>query len=995
MESQTQLNILIMSKIHYALLISLALNISCTENRPFVVQGVREPIVNLNGKWEICTSGYEAVLQASQGSLKWNEIDVPGEAMMQGIPVKHDQPFLYRKEILIPADYKDKTVKIRFEGVYSYSRVWLNGNYVRDHHGGFTAWECDITPYVKAGEKAVLEVEVTDRADEISYASGYAKHQTGGILRSVSLLALPSNYPEQIVITTDLDEQYNDATLTVKGLTIKEGKNLSIKIDLFDCKESETKLFSSSGEVKGKEFEILNTVKSPLKWDAEHPNLYRLRISFYDDDDEKWSKDFLTGFREITIDGNRFLVNGKQVKLRGACRHDIHPLLGRLTTPDYDLKDVLLAKEANMNFIRTSHYPPGEKFLEYCDKYGIFVEDETAVCFVGSHRTADYYPGSSESSPEFTGRYMSQLKEQLDNHRNHPSVIMWSVGNENTFGTNFKLSYDWVKSNDPTRPVIYSYPGQVPDSVRSYDVISMHYPGTNGNMEQYGMKIKSFGHETMPVLFDEWAHVPCYNQETVKEDPNIRDFWGVSLDTMWQKVFEAEGGLGGAIWGMLDETFMLPEDLPGYNEWWGKLDKNVIPASFSGHTIGYGEWGFIDTWRRKKPEFWSVKKAYSPIRILKTKDYDFNLQSQLEIPVYNRFDFSNLNEINLKVTSDGKSFDIPLPDILPHNKGFITLNQEIFPENGKLIMEFSDNNGNIIDYYELSGIEKAAPEKSCQGIAELETGSREYLIKCNNGLVFHIDRSTGMFTAFENQTGKNSFSGPYINFRVLGDHVNYSSFFISDICKEWKLNSIKAAQTGNTVTISFNGEYTGKIRAVFTVSISADGTIFTEYQATGLPKSLIREAGIRFRYDNIFDTITWKRNTYWPGYPAEHLSASEGIVPLYTPANNKYRQEPAKGWPYDKKSFFYNGTADETENQLVNIARATKENILEYGLKFKSGGKLTVYGKGDKSCRISLENDKIILMINDITDYPDIAWGNYSANIKADKITGKTTISLN
>jgi hypothetical protein len=421
----------------------------------------------------------------------------------------------------------------------------------------------------------------------------------------------------------------------------------------------------------------------------------------------------------------------------------------------------------------------------------------------------------------------------------------------------------------------------------------------------------------------------------------------------------------------------------------------VIPASFAGHTIGYGEWGFIDTWRRKKPEFWSVKKAYSPIRILKTKDYNFNLQSQLEIPVYNRFDFSNLNEINLKVTSDGKSFDIPLPDILPHNKGFITLNQEIFPENGKLIMEFSDNNGNIIDYYELSGIKKALTEKSSQGIAELETGSSDYLIKCNNGLVFHIDRNTGLFTTLENQAGKNSFSGPFINFRVLGGLVNNSSYFISDICGNWKLNSLKAVQTDDAVTVSVNGEYSGKIRAAFKIRVSADGTISTEYQASGLPKNLIREAGIRFRCDNIFDTLTWKRNTYWPGYPAEHLSASEGIVPLFIPANNKYRQEPAKGWAYDKKSFFYNGTADETENQLVNIARATKENILEYGLKLKSGGKLTVYGKGDKSCRISLEDDKIILMINDITDYPDIAWGNYSANIKADKITGKTTISLN
>ena len=985
-----------MNKLHPVIFLSLLINISCSENEAYRIKGVKEPVISLNGKWEICTIGYDEVSKASSGLLKWNEINVPGEAMMQGIPVKHDQPFLYRTEFLIPQDYRDKTVKIRFEGVYSYARVWVNDSYVRDHHGGFTAWECDITPFVKAGEKALLYVEVTDRADEISFASGYAKHQIGGILRNVSLLALPSNYPENIVITTDFDKDFKDATLTVKGLTVKEAENSKVQIELFDNQNKRVSLFIKSTEVKGREFEISNSVISPLKWDAEHPVLYRLRISFVDDGNETWSREYMTGFREIAIEGNRFLVNGKQVKLRGACRHDIHPLLGRLTNPDYDLKDVLLAKEANMNFIRTSHYPPSDKFLEYCDKYGLFVESETAVCFVGSHRTADYLPGSSESDPDFTGRYISQLKEMVDNNCNHPSVIMWSIGNENTFGSNFKLSYDWVKANDTTRPVIYSYPGQVPDSLKVYEVISIHYPGTDGNMEQYGMPIKSFGHDKMPVLFDEWAHVPCYNQETVKEDPNIRDFWGMSLDTMWQKVFEADGGLGGAIWCMVDETFMLPEDLPGYNEWWGKLDKNVIPANFTGHTVGYGEWGFIDTWRRKKPEFWSVKKAYSPIRILKTSEYDFNAVSTLEIPVYNRFDFSNLNEIKLKVTAEGNSFDVQLPDIQPHSKGIITLNNQILPDNGKLILEFSDKNGSIIDYYELSGNETIPTENNGTGIAELKPESNEYLITCNNGLVFHIDRNTGLFTSFENKSGKKSFSGPFINFRVLGEQVNYSSFFISDICTNWKMKQVKAEQTGNDVTVTINGDYSGNIKADFRIVISADGRFTTEYSSSGLPGSLIREAGIRFLCDNMFDTLSWERSTYWPGYPPDHLSAAAGSVPLFIPENTIYRQEPAKDWSYDKKSFFYNGTTDETENQLVNIARSTKEDIYKYILKIRSGGKVTVHGRGDKSCRIVQSDDRIILMVNDITDYPDIAWGNYSARLSADKVfSGKTTISLN
>ncbi len=985
-----------MNKISSILIIYLILNISCSDEVSYLVKGVSEPVISLNGKWNIITSGYENAMQLPQGELKWIQIDVPGEAMMQGIPIRHDQPFLYSKEITIPEEFREKIIKIRFEGVYSYARVWINENFVREHYGGFTAWECDITPYVKPGEKTLIYVEVTDRADEISYASGYAKHQAGGILRNVSLMAYPVNYPEAVIITTDFDNRYKDAILTVKGLTIKEAENSEIDIELFDENNSRVKLQTSTANITGKNFEIKNSVISPSKWDPEHPNLYCLRVRFSENGQEYWRKDYFFGFREVSVEGNRFLVNGKQVKLRGACRHDFHPLLGRLSTPEYDLRDVLLAKEANMNFIRTSHYPPSEKFLDYCDKYGIFVEDETAVCFVGSHRTAEYYPGSSENSSEFTERYISQLKEMVDNHRNHPSVILWSIGNENTFGSNFKKSYDWVKANDPTRPVIFSYPGQVPDSVRAYDLISMHYPGTDGNMDQYGLRIKSFSSENMPVLFDEWAHVACYNQETVKEDPNVRDFWGMSLDTMWQKVFEADGGLGGAIWGMIDETFMLPEDLPGYNDWWGKIDKNVIPASFTGHTIGYGEWGFIDTWRRKKPEFWSVKKAYSPIRILQTQGYDLTGKTTLNIPVYNRFDFTNLEEIRLKVTSGAKQFEVALPDLEPHAKGIITLNGITHSENNNLILEFYDNEDNLIDYYELSGINDPAASSSDtdSGNAVLISRDNEYLIESNNH-VFHIDRKTGLFTSFENRTGKARFNGPYISFRVLGEQVNYSSYSIADICSDWQLRSLKAEQSDRSVSVSINGEYKGNIRANFNIVISADGDIHTDYKAEGLPGSYVREAGIRFIFDDVFDTLSWRRNTYWPGYPPDHLSASQGMVPLYTEINKKYRHDPDKEWIYDKKSFFYNGTDDENNGQLINIARSTKENILEYKLKIKSGGDAVVHGEGDKSCRIVKGNDHIQLLVNDIVDYPDINWGNYSRRIVfIGPFTGSANISF-
>ncbi len=406
---------------------------SCEEkvSSDYYIDSVSDPVIILNGDWKISLNPSSEFWHDTIMDAAWKDIKVPGEVMMQGFSIKNDQPFAYKKAISIPKDYQNKNIFIQFEGVYSYARVWVNGNKVREHHGGFTSWKCDITPYVKAGEKAWITVEVTDRKDEISYGSGYAKHQIGGILRTVSLLALPGNYPEQLKIETELDADYNNSELKIYGKLNTSSNNALLKLSLYDAENNEIRLENNELQFNDEtNFTITNQILSPKKWDAEHPNLYKLKVSFFEQEKLLWLNTYDVGFREVVVDGNKLLVNGKAVKLRGACRHDIHPTLGRVSTPDYELKDVLLTKEANMNFIRTSHYPPTENFLKLCDKYGIYVEDETAVCFVGFSRIGDYQLTSvTQDSIPFTDKYLSQLEEMVENHRNHPSVIIWSIGN--------------------------------------------------------------------------------------------------------------------------------------------------------------------------------------------------------------------------------------------------------------------------------------------------------------------------------------------------------------------------------------------------------------------------------------------------------------------------------------------------------------------------------------------------------------------------------------
>jgi len=743
-----------MKKLLFLLIVAILFS-GCTKTDfqkiDIIVTGTAEPVISLNGTWKFTMNPQKNFFMNEIPTAGWKDILVPGECAMQGFAIDHNTPYVYKTLIAIPSDYADKTIKLKFEGVYSYARVWVNGSFIRDHRGGFTAWDCDITKNVKPGTNAWLTLEFTDEDNDISYASGYAKHQIGGILRSVSLLALPENYPESFQIKTIFDSRYKDADLVITVVP-PDNKKIWAGFRLYDPQGKLIRLNDKRYLIKGDTTIISFPVKTPAKWDAEHPNLYTLITEVFNKSILTASVKTLIGFREVEVKGNRLLVNGHQVRLRGACRHDINPLLGRVSTPEFDKKDVLLAKEANINFIRTSHYPPSETFLSFCDKYGIYVEDETAVCFVDTHRGGQY-KSLKQSGPEFIPQHISQVKEMVSSHRNHPSVIIWSIGNENAYNESFKKDYDYIKSTDLTRPVIFSYPGSVPDSIKCYDIISLHYPSVRGDIEQWGIKAKSFNSAKMPALFDEWAHVACYNKPELLEDKNVRNFWGQSLDSMWTNVFNSDGGLGGAIWGMIDETFMLPDTLSGYNKWWGIKEESNGVKMYEGPTVGYGEWGIVDTWRRKKPEFWNTKKAYSPVKVLVNEISDFRAGWPILLPVYNRFDHTNLKEITMKWRYMGKENIARIHNIEPSEKGEIQISPADWQKGEMINIRFFQNDTNLVDEYNIRLGKRgdSLPLLRAGNIAITEIPGRKVKIE-GNGFRAVLDKNTGLL---ENVISKN------------------------------------------------------------------------------------------------------------------------------------------------------------------------------------------------------------------------------------------------
>lgn len=559
--------------------------------KPHLVAGVYNPVLSLNGIWSFNEKPATYFYERKQMGQEWKPIVIPGQWSMQGFQVDSAAFGGYQTTFTLPADWSGKRVKLRFDGVSSESVVYLNGKEIGSHMGGMTAFELDVTNGLRSGENVLaLRVRSESLADMLGSLTQYAAHQLGGITRKVTLFAVPEVHLSDLRIVTDLDDAYKDAELkvyvSVTNASANVQKNLSVRLSV----SGEPVVLSQaipeiaagstwSGWLTGK-------IASPKKWDSEHPNLYTLKVELGTSEKivEQVKKRF--GFREIQIQGNRMLVNGKAVKLKGVCRHEMHPLTGRVMNPALARKDIELYRDANCNFIRTSHYPPCEEMLEVCDELGMFVEVEAPVCWLGHHanenwkvldyREQKYYP------------YVLQVNmEMIQFYRNHPSIIFWSMANESYWNKEFAQVQVYMEKADPTRPLTFHDQGYggFNNQGSTAPISNIHYPGPDG----YKVAAKS----DRPMTYGEYCHLNVYNRSELVTDPGVRSDWALALAPTWENMYKTPGVLGGSIWSGIDDIFQLP----------------------NGDAVGYGAWGPIDGWRRPKPEYWDMKKIYSPIRV--------------------------------------------------------------------------------------------------------------------------------------------------------------------------------------------------------------------------------------------------------------------------------------------------------------------------------------------------------------------------------------------
>lgn len=970
------------------------------------VASVKQAQMLLNGEWKLTLTPPEGFWRNEVSPDKWNTISVPGELSANGFPIEYDKPFVYKKQIAIPADYAGHRILLHFDGVFNYAKVWVNGKEVGEHQGGFTAWDADITDAVKPGETAWVTLAVTSLSREISFA-GKALRNIGGILRDVELRARPATFIDALIVSTKFDKDYRDATLRIAGTVSSPDKNCEADFRLFDSKDNEVSSVHASIKLSQTNSVIEIPVSAPAKWDAEHPNLYRLQVDFRRNGVVYATYSKRVGFRELTFDAkHNLLLNGQIVKLRGINRHIQNPLRGKVTTQEYDLLDAQLIKEANMNFVRTSHYPPGERFIEYCDQIGLYVTVESAVVDVGKKNRPSV---GMNDDPQYEKFFLSQLREMVDTYGSHPAVIIWSLCNESVFGNNFRASAQLVRKLDFSRPVVASYQVIHDTKHETYDIESRHYPAWNTD----------FTMVERPTIYDEWMHVLGHTANLWFHDPNGRDYWGRSLDKAWSALFEADGSIGAAIWHYVDDVTYLPN--PEHPENVGptrflKPDevRFATPENPSGAVFGTGHWGIVDEWRRKKPEFWNVQKAYSPVRISDSVIQLFERGKDLLIPVHNRFDQTNLNELKMEVQYKGKTVHGTCNDLAPHQKGFLRLPAMDWQAGDSLVLKFFDNDSRMIDAYTLQiGEPQLAKSTIAKSGVLVKIVDKEGRISVFCGSArYDFDKVSGLLQNVECSGVKYPVRGPFMHMYQWIENRAKESGFVSDARYDpdpdtWKCLQISGSEKEGTAVVSITGSY-GDIDAGYVFVFHTDGSVEVTYNFKNLPvmkiplnavtqnKTQMLEFGIKFQVGDQFDELVWKRKGYWNWYPEGHQGSLEGRVPVFSDKKPVWRQKPNQPWEMDVHDFIHQGSKVPAGRLLPNTVRGTKMGIYDYQLiDTDAGVTLAVTDNGQLSCRLMQQSDQhYYLQLLDNLDYA-MRWGNYSARYEVTpNRTGKILLEI-
>jgi len=553
----------------------------------------------------------------------FSNIKMPFPADPPHVPHDNNPTGLYRTHFELPEQWKDDRVLVHFAGVQSAYYVWLNGQRVGYREDAFTPGEFDLTPFLQPGTN-LLAVEVIHHSDG-SYLEDQDYWRFAGIFRDVYLLAQPGVRLRDFSVRTDLDEQYRNATVEIgvalqnRSAGVAKGHHVIVLLLDADGHQIATATLSPQAALASDseaEAQASIMVAAPRLWSAETPNLYTLVLEHRDGAGEL--QEVIAqkiGFREVEIKNGQLLVNGVAVTFKGVNRHEFDPDHGRVISRESMVQDILLMKQNNFNAVRTSHYPNNPLWLQLTDELGLYVIDEANI---ESHElwAKGIYIAQD---PAWTDVFVARGVALVERDKNHPSVVIWSMGNETGLGQGFDAMYQAMKALDPTRPIHYEARNPAyAQTLSSYDIISTMYPTVEHIVDLMNQD------PTRPVIICEYSH------SMGNSLGNFQDYWDA-----YDKYPRLQGGF---TWDWVDQA--LRHAGPDGTEVWEYVNTS------DGANVNDG---LVNADRTPQPELNEARKVLQPVKI---DDIDL---ARGRLQIRNAYDFVDLSHLALswRLIADG------------------------------------------------------------------------------------------------------------------------------------------------------------------------------------------------------------------------------------------------------------------------------------------------------------------------------------------------------
>jgi beta-galactosidase len=792
---------------------------------------------SLNGTWKFHWAPRPDArpadfFRADFDDAAWGTLPVPANWQIHGhgiplytnivYPFKRDQPRVmgepedrawtsfrwrnqvgsYRTRFDLPAGWDGRRVFLQFDGVDSACYVWLNGKKLGYSEDSRTPVLFDATAAARPRDN-VLAVEVYQYSDG-SYLEDQDYWRLSGIFRDVTLWSTEDLHLRDTSVRAGLDASYTHGRLGVEvelANRSDRGAAATVALELVDPAGKST--WSRERRVEAVGAGATATVRldaepieRPAPWTAETPNLYTLLVTLRSPEGRVIEvRRHPVGFRTVEIRGRQLLVNGRAIDVKGVNRHEFEPTTGHAISEASMLRDITLMKRLNINAVRTSHYPNDPRWYALCDRYGLYVVDEANI---ESHGYGTGQGGNPIAASEsWAGAHLDRTRRMVERDKNHPSIIVWSLGNESGNGLVFERTYDWIKARDPSRPVQYEQAGEA----RNTDIVCPMY-ATIDAMVRYAERPDA----TRPYIQCEYAHAMGNSVG------NLQDYWDAI-----EKYPILQGGF---IWDWADQG--LARSLRDGDAPRGPLTANLGEFLYGGDfgdrptDLDFCSNGVVLADRTPKPHAWEVQKVYQNIKV---DDFD---RATGTVRVRNRFDFTNLAAFRADwlLERDGEPLrrgTLGRLDVAPRAEARVAVPLGDLPADGELLLTVAFTlpedaawapRGHRVAWDQLAlGGEPPRPAPPGGPAPGVEQDDRRIAL-IGPGYRVVIDRSDGALTAIE-RGGANLLAAPLEpNFEKVANSNQYAQDIIAkdfgpwhDAAKARRVESVEVAAGADTVTV--------------------------------------------------------------------------------------------------------------------------------------------------------------------------------------------------